>query len=307
MLICLIPVFLTLSTRETPSSVQAATAPEGFTIEGLVENPIYITYAELQTFPLLSEITVLQCVGSGDGGSKVNYNWTGVPLFYLLSLAKVIPGSYREVVFNATDGFSSSILLEDAMNPTTILALYANGTNLEQIKGLGGGYRVAVPCRWGYKWVKWVKQIIVVDYDYQGRYEQLGYSDEAFRPNCTMPLTDPPFQSLNITNSGQKYTVQILTNSSLESFTFEDTLLVFRFSGLEGSSGYLYVALPKELLQEPYQVYVDGNPVDHYQTDTQQNAYLYFAFTNSNHRITIEGMPTTAYGPMGWSRRPLLR
>jgi len=299
---------LTLSAYETQSNLQAtAAAPEGFTIEGLVENPIYTTYAELKTFPLLSEIAVLQCVGSGQGGAKVNYNWTGVPLFYLLGLAKVIPGTYREVVFNATDGFSSSILLEDAMNPTTIMALYANGTDLEQIKGLGSGYRVALPCRWGYKWVKWVKQIIVVDYDYKGFYEQLEYSDEAFRPNCTIPLTNPPFQSFNVTNYGQEYTVQVLTNSSLESFTFEDIRLVFRFSGLEGTSGYLYVALPKQLLEEPYRVYIDGKSVGYNQTDTHQKAYLYLAFTNSSHRITIEGAPTTGNGSMGSTRRPLLK
>jgi hypothetical protein len=306
--VCLMPLFLTLSAYETQSNLQATAAtPEGFTIEGLVENPIYITYAELKTFPLLSETTILQCVGSGQGGSKVNYNWTGVPLFYLLGLAKVIPGTYREVVFNATDGFSSSILLEDAMNPTTIMALYANGTDLEQIKGLGSGYRVALPCRWGYKWVKWIKQIIVVDYDYKGFYEQLGYSDEAFRPNCTMPLTNPPFQSLNVTNYGQKYTVQTLTNSSLLSLTFESTRLVFIFSGLEGTSGYLCASFPKELLEEPYQVYVDGTPVSYYQTETHQNAYLYFTFTNSNHRIAIEGFPTVEYGSIGCTPRPLLK
>jgi hypothetical protein len=99
----------------------------------------------------------------------------------------------------------------------------------------------------------------------------------------------------------------MLTNSSLESFTFEDIRLVFRFSGLEGTSGYIYVALPKELLEGPYQVYIDGTPIGHNQTDTYQNTYLYLAFTNSNHRITIEGVPTTGNGSMGCTRRPLLK
>lgn len=306
-IICLASVFLTLSARETQSDFQAKAAPEGFTIEGLVENPTYITYTELQSFPLLSETTMLQCVGGGQGGPKVTYNWTGVPLFYLLSLAKVIPGAYREVIFNATDGFSSSILLEDAMHPTTIMALWANGTDLEQIQGLGSGYQVVLPCRWGYKWVKWVKQIIVVDYDYKGYYEQMGFSDEAFRPNCTMPSTNPPFQSLSVTNHGKEYTVQILINSSLESFTFEDTRLAFEFSGLEGTSGHLYIALPKELLEGPYQVYIDGNPIGYYQTDTYQKAYLYLAFTNSNHTIIIEGLHTIRNGSIGCFRRPLLK
>jgi hypothetical protein len=149
--------------------------------------------------------------------------------------------------------------------------------------------------------------MIVVDYDYKGYYEEAGYSDEAFRPNCTMPSTNPPLQSFNVTNHEQEYTVQILTNSSLESFTFEETRLVFKFSGLEGTSGYLYVSFPKELFEEPYQVYIDGNSVSYHQTNIYQNAYLYLAFTNSNHTITIEGLSATGNGSMGGTRRPLLK
>jgi hypothetical protein len=272
-----------------------------------VENPVYVTYAELQNFPLLSETTMLQCIGGGQGGPKISYNWTGVPLFHLLSLARVVPGTYREVIFNATDGFSSSILLEDAMHPTTILALRANGTDLEQIQGLGSGYRVVLPCRWGYKWVKWIKQIIVVNYDYKGTYEQMGFSDEAFRPNCTMPSTTPPIQSLNVTNHGREYTIQALTNSSLASSTFEGARLTFEFSGLEGTSGYLYIILSKELLEGPYLVYIDENPTDYWQTDAGENAHLYLTFTNSNHTITVQGLSTTGNGSMGYFRPPLMK
>lgn len=300
-----------LSTRYgIENFLQVVDAPEWFVIEGLVENPLNLTYAELWNFPLLSEVTVLECIGGGQGGASVTYNWTGVPLFYLLGLAKVIPGAYREVVFNASDGFSSSVLLKTAMDPTSILALEANGTDLEQINGFGSGYRVVFPCRWGYKWVKWVKQIVVVDYDYKGTYEQLGFSDEAVRPNCTMPFTDPQVQVFNATKLGE-YTVQALSNSSIESFRYEsDTQLVFDVSGPQENGGYLYVTFPEELLESPYQVYVNWNQVNYSQTFADGKVYLYFTYSHGTHTIVIEGASETAAslgGGCSGPQMPLLK
>jgi len=285
---CIAMIFATsLTNYEIENDLQSVEAPEWFVIEGLVENPINLTYTELRNFPLLSEVTVLECIGSGQGGISVTYNWRGVPLFYLLNIAKVIPGAYREVVFNATDGFSSSVLLETAMDPTTILAVEANGTDLEQIGGFGSGYRVVLPCRWGYKWVKWIKQIIVVDYDYKGTYEQVGFSDEAIRPNCTIPSTDPPLQTFNVAKL-KEYAVKALSNSTIESFSFEsDRRMIFNVTGPEETSGYFYVTFPKELLAIPYQVYVDQNPINYSQTEADDNIYLCFTYTHSTHTIEI--------------------
>ena len=292
---------------KTEDDLQSAQAPEWFVIDGLVENPLNLTYADLWSFPFLSEVTALQCVGYGEPpyGPSITYNWTGVPLFHLLGMAKVIPGAYREVVFNATDGFSSSVLLETAMNPTTILALEANGTDLEQIHSFASGYRVVLPCRWGYKWVKWINQITIVDYDYKGTYEQYGFSDEAIRPNCTMPSTNPPLQTFNATIL-KEYTVQVLTNSSIETFSFDShRRLIFNVTGPEETNGYFYVKFPKELLTKPYQVCVDKSPVKYSQTEADGDVYLYFTFTHSAHMIEIHGPLGAAAG--GWGRWVLTR
>ncbi len=295
----ILPVFLTR--YEMENDLQSVEAPEWFVIEGLVEEPLNLTYAELWNFPLLSEVTMLHCVGSGEPpyGPSVIYNWTGVPLFYLLSMAKVTPGTYREVVFNATDGFSSSVLLETAMHSSTILALESNGTDLEQMSGFGSGYRVVLPCRWGYKWVKWIRQIVVVDYDYKGTYERYGLSDEAIHPNCTMPSTYPPLHTFNVTKPVQ-YKVQALSNSSIESFSFEsNTQLIFNVAGPEETSGYFYVAFPKELLTGPYHVTVDRNLIRYSQTKTDRKVYLYFTYAHSTHTIIIEGESETTTSPGG--------
>ena len=161
---------------------------DNLVIKGFVSNPMNLTYSEVETFTTIWEIAQLQCVYAPNGTS---YNWTGVPLFYLLQLANM-QSEAREVVFLAEDGFSSSLTLDQALHPTTILALKVNGTTLPiedgyWTGGLAGGYpyKVIVPCRWGYKWVGWIDEIEVVDYDYKGFYESMGFSDDADIPDCT--------------------------------------------------------------------------------------------------------------------------
>ncbi len=276
-----------------------SSVPNSFVIEGLIENRLNLSYLELHSFPMLSEVTTLQCVGSGNGtgGPLVNYNWTGVPLFYLLQKAKVIPGTYRRVIFNATDGFSDSIMLDIAMNPTTILALKANGTDLEQVTGFGSGYRLVLPGRWGYKWVKWIKQIIIVDHDYKGNYERWGLPDEALRPNFTMPITTPPVR--NFTASS----IQILTNGYMRSFNFRsDKNLVIEINGEPGTDGYLYVAFPKGLLANPYQVYVNQSRAAFSQIDTNSTVYIYVEYTGASSTIEIKGALQSSAGTGGGSR-----
>jgi len=277
---------------------QSVGAPDWFTMEGLVENPLNLTYAELKSFPLLSEVTMLQCVGSGSPpyGPSVVYNWTGVPLFYLLNMAKVISGDYREVVFIATDDFSSSILLETAMDPTTILAFEANGTDLEQLEGLGSGYRIVVPCRWGYKWVKWIRQIIVVDYDYKGTYESNGYSDEANIPDCILPSTTPPFESFDVTVVNTTYRIITLSNSTIDSFDFNtfEKQICSNITGPSGTTGYFYITIPKELLwcdnTEQWQVWVNNTLIEDKGVIEDTNyTYIYFTYNHSTQEVKIKG------------------
>jgi DMSO/TMAO reductase YedYZ molybdopterin-dependent catalytic subunit len=274
----------------TPTiSTQGIVEPSSFVIDGLVENRLNLTYTQLQSFPLVSEFAELHCVGSGDGrgGPSVKYVWTGVPLFYLLNLARVIPGTYRKVVFNATDGFSDSIPLDAAMNPTTLIGLKANGTDLRQISGFGSDYRLVLPGRWGYKWVKLIKQISVVDYNYNGTYESMGDSDSALRPNMTLPQTNPP--SFNYTTVWGE--IEALTNSSIESFTInQGKQFAFSVTGSEGTLGYFYMIVPRNLLTQPYQVSIDGEPTSYSLTLSNNYAYLWLTYTHSSHIIQINGV-----------------
>lgn len=123
-------VFLSrLGAAVPPQALQQGTT-DGIRVFGLVNSPLNLTYDELRSFPMVSEVAELKCVY---GSPDVTYNWTGIPLFYLLTLAQVKPEAYK-VVTRGSDGFSSDLLIEDALKPTTILALGTNGTDLPEIK-----------------------------------------------------------------------------------------------------------------------------------------------------------------------------
>jgi hypothetical protein len=187
------------------------------------------------------------------------------------------------------------------MDPTSILALEANGTDLEKIDGFGNGSRVVFPCRWGYKWVRWVEHITVIDYVYKG-------NDSAMMPNCTKPSTIPPVENCNDTGLND-YMVRALSNSTIESFRYSlYTRLSFDIRCLPLSSSYFYVVFPKALLTGPYQVHVDGRSIATSQTETENEVYVYFMFFTDGNSTTIEIESLTYVMPGGFGgggSRPL--
>lgn len=288
-MLCLVSVlssFGTLPRVETASAVPAT--PQPIVIRGLVENTLNLSYAQLAGFPLLSETAELECVGLGFGDPSLSvvYNWTGIPLFCFLSEARVMQGA-NFVIFNAVDGYSGSITMEEAMDPHTILALEANGTALAQLTGFGSGWsRIVLPGRWGYKWVSLVDDIVVVD--------GLGSSyDPGLRPNCTMPMTSPAMLTMNVTkclsDDQTEYPIQVLSNSSMNSFSFtSDLLLTFDLSGTEAGGEFFYLTFPQELLAPSYTVSSNLGPVDCVQTFGDQNVFLYITCLSGDGQNTIQ-------------------
>lgn len=146
-------------------------------IRGLVEQPIALTYPQLTTRPTVSEIVTLECVGNGLAADAISTaQWDGVPLKALLEEAGVSPQAY-DVVFRAADGYSDSLPLSRVMAGDVLVAYRMNGVPLP--RGHGFPARIIVPGIYGMKHVQWLTDIEVVEQDYQGYYQQKGWSDEA--------------------------------------------------------------------------------------------------------------------------------
>jgi hypothetical protein len=253
-------------------------------IYGSVNRPLNLTYSELLSFPLVSEVATLKCVGSSPEPNPPDPNWTGIPLFYLLTLAQIKSDAYK-VATIGSDGFSSDLLVEDALKPTTILAFEENGTTSGNDLP-----RLVVPNHWGYKWVAEVDAIELVNYDYKGTYESKGYSDNAIvSGSAVLPSINPPLQELNITLGNSTFNVEAFTNVSINHFNFDYSQNKISMNVTVPSEGFADFILPQNFLRSPYNVSVDSQTVNTIETDLNNQSYVYVTFANGLHNVEITG------------------
>jgi len=140
-------------------------------IDGLVGQPLTLSYQELLAMPAIEQYVTLQCISNLVGGDLVSTaKWTGVPLKALLAQAGgVAPGAVR-VVFHAIGGYTDSLLVAKALDGETVVAYGMNGQSLPRAHGYPA--RIVAPGIYGMKCVKWLQRIEVVNYDYQGYWQR---------------------------------------------------------------------------------------------------------------------------------------
>ena len=147
-------------------------------VKGEVATPRSYSFTELQrAFEVVEEHSVLTCVSNEVGGDLVGSSlWGGVRLADVLAAARVGDGAV-DVVFSAADGYSDSIPIELARDPSVLLAVAQNRSPLTQEHGFP--CRLRVPAIYGMKNVKWLSSIEVVGSDYLGYWQERGWSDDA--------------------------------------------------------------------------------------------------------------------------------
>jgi DMSO/TMAO reductase YedYZ molybdopterin-dependent catalytic subunit len=154
-----------------------SSASWSLTIDGAVEHPYTLSYEELLALPMQRQYESMMCISNEVGGPYMsNALWEGVRLADLLERAGIKTGASK-VAFSCVDNYSDSFHLSKALEPTTLLAVRMNGVPLPQEHGFPA--RLLVPGIYGMKHGKWVNHIQVVNYDFQGYWEQRGWSDEA--------------------------------------------------------------------------------------------------------------------------------
>ncbi len=137
----------------------------------------------------------MMCVSNEVGGPYMsNALWEGIPLKDLLQRAGIQAGATK-VVLHAADDYSDSIHLTKALESITLLALRMNGVTLPQEHGFPA--RQLVPGIYGMKHCKWITRIEVVNYDYQGYWQQRGWSDPS--PVRLTSRIDTPTNGATIT------------------------------------------------------------------------------------------------------------
>ncbi len=171
------------------------------TVDGQVDNPFTLTYQELLGQPMKQQYESLMCISNEVGGQYMsNALWEGIPLMDLLQRAGVKAGATK-IVFHAYDDYTDSIHLTKALELTTLLAVRMNSTTLPQEHGFPA--RMLVPGIYGMKHCKWVTRIEVVNYDFQGYWQQRGWSDPA--PVRLTARIDTPLDGSTVTANRTTY------------------------------------------------------------------------------------------------------
>jgi len=167
------PSFRANGTVNPENPEYQALAQNGFAdwrliVDGLVENPLSLSLADLKAMPSRTQITRHDCV---EGWSCIG-EWTGTPLSLVLDQARPTEKA-RFAVFHCADPmrdglpkgvtqqYYESLDLVESSHPQTILAYALNGETLPIANG--APMRVRVERQLGYKHPKYVMRIELVE------------------------------------------------------------------------------------------------------------------------------------------------
>ncbi len=145
------------------------------TVDGLVENPLTLTYEQLLAYPQESWLMLFNCVEGWNFTAK----WTGPQINSILNDARVKPEA-KIIIFYTKDvpeGYSS-LDLDYIRDNNILLALKLNDVTLPAERGFP--FQVAAKSKFGYKWAKWVVRMeLSSDTNFKGYWETAGYNNNA--------------------------------------------------------------------------------------------------------------------------------
>jgi DMSO/TMAO reductase YedYZ molybdopterin-dependent catalytic subunit len=120
-------------------------------------------------------VTDFHCV---TGWSVANVSWAGVRFADLLALARPRAGAKAIRFVSLENPYQDSLTLDQALVPDVMLAYELDGKPLSRPHGAPA--RVVIPEMYGYKGVKWLSRMELVDRQPTGYWEGLGYDQNAW-------------------------------------------------------------------------------------------------------------------------------
>jgi DMSO/TMAO reductase YedYZ molybdopterin-dependent catalytic subunit len=154
-------------TGDLPSRSKAAYT---LRVHGLVDRPLQLRYDEIRAMTPLNLTRDFQCV---TGWRVHDVGWTGVRLADVLDRAGVRPTA-RALRLTSFDGaYTESLTLEQARRADVMVAYQLDGKDISSAHG--GPVRLYIAPMYGYKSIKWLETIEVVDRVIPGYWEDRGY------------------------------------------------------------------------------------------------------------------------------------
>ena len=144
-------------------------------IDGLVRRPVNLSYDDLLALPRAHQVSTFHCV---TGWTVNNVRWAGVRFRHLLDLVDPLPQATAIRFVSAEQPYDDSLTIQQALLPEVMLALEMDGSPLSRPHGSPA--RVVIPEMYGYKGVKWLTKIELLDNQPVGYWEGLGYDQNAW-------------------------------------------------------------------------------------------------------------------------------
>ncbi len=144
-------------------------------VDGLVDTPYSLTYDDLLGMPPVHLTKDFQCV---TGWRVPDVRWVGVRLADIIERAAPRP-DVQAVEFGSFDGaYTETLTLAQARRDDVIVAYELDGKPISAAHG--GPVRLYVAPMYGYKSLKWLDRISLVDAPRPGYWEQRGYDTDAW-------------------------------------------------------------------------------------------------------------------------------
>jgi DMSO/TMAO reductase YedYZ molybdopterin-dependent catalytic subunit len=144
-----------------------------FKVFGEVEEPVTLSYDELQALPQTEITSDIHCVTRW---SRFDTSFKGVHWRELAKLVRPKPSAHF-VLAHAEQGFTANVPLAALEDDGALVAWAADGEPLEPEHGWP--LRLVVPSRYFWKSAKWLRGLELLSSDQPGFWERYGYHNDA--------------------------------------------------------------------------------------------------------------------------------
>ena len=144
-------------------------------IGGQVEEPTTFTYDQLRALPRVNQISTFHCV---TGWTVKNVHWGGVRMSDVLAASRPLPSAGALQFVSAENPYVDYLTTQQASLHDVMLAYEMDGKPLPREHG--APLRLIIPEMYGYKNVKWLQEINLVQAPGDGYWEQNGYDQDAW-------------------------------------------------------------------------------------------------------------------------------
>jgi DMSO/TMAO reductase YedYZ molybdopterin-dependent catalytic subunit len=142
-------------------------------VDGLVENPVSLDWAQFMALPQGTDTSDIHCVTQW---SRYDNEWQGVKAADLLALVRPKTEA-RFIAFHSYDSYTTNVALADFDRPDVLLAHAWQGKPLTREHGVP--LRGIIPHLYFWKSAKWLRRIEFLVDDRPGFWETRGYHNHA--------------------------------------------------------------------------------------------------------------------------------